>query len=108
MSTLLKFVSCRQILTSIDTKNDKQIYKYEWRLFYAGSETCFLNFWWILHLLILIFITITFIYLFIKLKNTDIRDRNHLNFGMRTLIYSFHSKYWYWEFLLLSRRILIA
>ena len=107
LATVFRFLACRGIVTSIDV-TDNSIENVKYVLFYAGSETCFTHWLWILHIVFLVLLIGAFVYLFFQLKNSDIDERNHLNFGMRTLIYSFKSNCWYWEFVLVSRRLFIA
>ena len=107
LSTVLKFLSCRSIPKEIS--NGNKVKELEWVLYYAGYESCFfVNPLWTIHLVFLIFVIVTFIYLYFRLKNTSDKIRNHLNFGMKTLVYTFQAKYWYWEFVLFSRRLSIA
>ena len=93
-NTILKMIACREI------DND-------YRMFYAGNNLCF-DWSWYLHFAYLIALIGGFTYLWYRLYKYDKKRRQHPNFSMRTFILPYKPKYWYWEFVLLSRRFMVA
>ena len=97
LSVALRLIACRKI--------DEKIFG--WRMFYAGGQPCF-GVAWFISLFALIFIVVSFSGIYIYLEKLDENVRFDENFRFKTLVRSFKPEMWYWEFVLLSRRILIA
>ena len=100
LSVTLKLVACR----TIDSGEDAQ---FGVVMFYAGGEGCF-GITWFVSLLALLFIIVSFTIIYNYLRRLPNSKKLDPNFRFRTLMFSFKPDRWQWEFVLLSRRILIS
>ena len=93
---LFKLLSCQ----SIDNSN-KKVH------FYFGFEECYGITWWLsIYPLILIFAMFIalLIAVYYRWKSKVIKNTNHM---LNPFIYAYKNKFWYWEFVILLRRVLI-
>ena len=75
--------------------------------FYFGHEYCYQISYWI-SLISLLVIVISFSLIFIKLRSTSVSQRILRHHPLNRFIYLFKPEYYYWEYILFIRRILIA
>ena len=75
--------------------------------FYFAYEQCY-GATWMMALLSLILIVASFSFIFIKLRKMTIVDRQNPGNGLSSLMTKFKPQYYYWEFVLFMRRIIIA
>ena len=94
LSTLFKLLDCKNIGGTA----------YH---FYFAYEKCY-GATWILALLSLIIIVVSFSFIFIKLKRMTMADRQNPSNGLSSLITKFKPQYYYWEYVLFIRRVIIA
>ena len=75
--------------------------------FYGGYEKCFGPIWWIAAFIMLTVILL-WIGVLIKLFKMTSQERNTRQSPFRTVTKPYKLKYWYWEIVLVSRRIFLA
>eukprot|EP01084_Bolivina_argentea_P172852 299384_1 len=94
VSTMLKILACSKV-------ND------EYKHFYDGSQPCF-GVLWVIALTFVSLIVILWIVVWILLYRMDATKRDSRKSYLRSVTKSYKIEYWFWEVLLVSRRILIA
>ena len=75
--------------------------------FYFGYEKCY-KITWFLSFISLILIIFTFIWFFIKLRKTNIIQRQNKDYILNQFISKYKPQFYYWEFIIFIRRIIIA
>eukprot|EP01084_Bolivina_argentea_P268864 456808_1 len=98
LSIIFKLLSCQRI----GSENSGYFVH-----FYFGNERCY-GTTWFLALFGLLFVISIFILLFIKIKRMDYSQRQDKQSPLHVLIRAFKPNCWYWEFVILGRRILVV
>eukprot|EP01084_Bolivina_argentea_P108778 194419_1 len=75
--------------------------------FFFGFEECYKQTWWISLIILLIIIGLFFL-VFIRLKRMTIAERIDKTNLLNTFGAKYKPQYYYWEFVLLIKRIIIA
>eukprot|EP01083_Nonionella_stella_P019101 53106_1 len=91
---------CFKYLTFIDVAG-KQL------MFYSADLEAF-GAWWISGFIGIILIILCFVFLFWRIKRQQMESRFASSNKYRKFVKSYKRKYWFWEFVLFSRRFFIA
>ena len=94
MDTLLKVMSCQSV-------GSQSVH------FYFGFEDC-RGTTWFLSLFVLMFIAMSFGAVFVCARNLTMEQRADPNRFINKLAKRFKARYWYWEFVIFVRRLIIA
>eukprot|EP01083_Nonionella_stella_P189601 701462_1 len=94
ISTMLKILACSYV-------------DGEYVHFYSGDEACFGPFWWFAFACVFV-IVIFWIVVWFKLYKTKEEERGSRSATLRAVTKNYKHNEWYWEFVLLSRRIIIS
>eukprot|EP01084_Bolivina_argentea_P161621 281352_1 len=100
LSVLFSLLSCKTI-ENTDEKN-KLIVQ-----FYFGSEKCFGPTWWYTFVFLLLIILMLIILLVITKRNY-LNNRDNKLWFLYPIVSNYKSEYFYWEFVILLRRILFT
>ena len=75
--------------------------------FYGGYKQCFGLIWWIA-LFVMVGVILLWIGVLIKLYRMTVDERDTRQSPLRAVTKAYKVKYWYWEIVLVSRRIFLA
>ena len=112
ISIVLKLLACREVITNVEVKNTENdggiSYEYMTKSvhFYAGDRTCYGAIWVLADVFWSCMVLVS-ILVFFHLYRKSPKQRENPNFTMRNLVYAFKREYWFWEFVLLSRRFVV-
>eukprot|EP01083_Nonionella_stella_P190107 704238_1 len=94
ISNILKVLACSQI-------GSVMVH------FYGGFLECF-GFVWCIALIAMIIIIVFWIWIGLRLYKMDSKTRHSRQSSFRAITKPYGTEYWYWEIMLISRRVLIA
>eukprot|EP01083_Nonionella_stella_P107762 312515_1 len=97
LDKMFKILACRRI----DSDEIGTVH------FYAGNHQCY-GMEWIISLCVLLLIIVFWIGIWYYLYKMEPKQRNSTKSMSRNLTQSYKQRFWYWEFILITRRISLA
>eukprot|EP00485_Elphidium_margaritaceum_P015027 CAMPEP_0202729254 /NCGR_PEP_ID=MMETSP1385-20130828/186035_1 /ASSEMBLY_ACC=CAM_ASM_000861 /TAXON_ID=933848 /ORGANISM="Elphidium margaritaceum" /LENGTH=1552 /DNA_ID=CAMNT_0049395511 /DNA_START=49 /DNA_END=4707 /DNA_ORIENTATION=- len=94
LDVLFKLMSCQQV-------GDEYVH------YYFGYETCYQVTWW-LSFISTVVVVAAFTFIFVHIKNMNEVERQSPSNTWNRMVSRYRAEYWYWEYVLFIRRIVIA